>query len=314
MKLTQIHKSFVSGRFSLFLTLLIFIGLRIYVTNDWSSGALWIVMALQVTIALFLLYLTQAFVIIRQRTFLPAFFYLLFMGTNPLFFYDIRGSVVALIVTFCLFILLQTYQEPKSQKKSLNISLLLTLGSFYWPPLLLLFPLFWFGMYRLKSLNVRVFFASLVGFFVVYLFIYTWSFYKNDTNLFLNSLPDLDAFWTIHPYSFSLKEWVISGFLAFLFIITGLRIFMTGMAEKIRTMTILSYLYAFTFIVFVLLLVQSEWRKEWVLILFVPFSFLVAHFFTLSHRKPAICFFIFTILFFVGIFVSEYWFGWSVLE
>jgi hypothetical protein len=303
MSLKQIHKSFVSGRFSLILSIFVFIGLRLFLTNDWCSGVLWTVIAVQMITALFLLYLTQTFVIIRQRTFLPAFFYLLFVGTNPLFFYEMQGSIVALIVTFCLFFLLQTYAEPQSQRNALRISLFLTINSFFWTPLLLFFPLFWLGMGQMRSLNFRTFFASVIGFCVVYLFLFTWSLYKNDLTIFLHLLPKAEDCWEIHSYVFNLQEWIIIGFLAILYSLSGLKIFTSAVAEKLRTITILGYLYVFAFVVFVLFILQSEWETRWALILFLPLSILVAHFFTLAHKKSIIRLFIFTIIFFLGMLI-----------
>jgi hypothetical protein len=277
------------------------------VNDNWLSVPLWSATIIQIIIAFSLLYLTQTFVIIRQRTLLPAFFYLLFTGTEPLFFQDTRGSIAALIIVFCLFFLFATYQKPESQIHAFNISLLLTSGSFIWPPLLFFFPLFWYGMYRFRSLNIRTFFAGLMGFIMIYLFIFTWSILKNDLNIFLNSFPGIHNLWNIHLVDFSLKEWIISGFIAVLFILSGVKIFMSGIAEKVRAMTTLGYLYVFSILIFTSFLFQSKWEKEWILILYIPVSFLIAHFFTLSYKNGTIGLFFFTIAFFIGMYGWEYW-------
>jgi hypothetical protein len=293
----------------LFLSIVLFITLRLIGSDNWLSGTLWIVTIIQIGIALSLLYLTQTFVIIRQRTLLPAFFYLLLAGTDPSFFYDMTGSVSALLIVFCLFFLFGTYQNPHSQSSAFNISLLLTLGSFYWFPLLFFFPLLWYGMYRFRSFNLRTFFASLMGFILIYLFIFTWSIFKNDLQIFLDSLPrfkNLGSFRDIQLLTYNLKEWIIIGFIVFLVILSGLKIFMSGIAEKIRTMITLSYLYVFLLVTFVVSLFQSGGEKDWILILYVPLSFLIAHFFSLSYKKWVSWLFLFTIIFFLGAFSWEY--------
>jgi hypothetical protein len=305
MNIKKIYKSFITGRFPLIATIIIFIALR-FLNENWTSATLWAITIIQIIIAIFLFYLNTTFVIIRQRTLLPAFFYLLLIGTDPSFFYDIEGSFSALIIVFCLFFLFATYQKPESQACAFNISILLTTGSFVWSSLLFFFPLFWYGMYRFRSLNFRTFFAGVTGFLMIYLFIFTWSIFKNDLNIFLDSFPNLDNLWDVHLFNFNPKEWIITGFIAFLFILSGVKIFMSGVAEKVRAMTALGYLCVFALLIFIFALLQNNWEKAWTPIFYVPVSFLISHFFTLSHKNRTIWLFFFTILFFLGMFGWEY--------
>jgi hypothetical protein len=307
MDIKKIHKNFISNRFPCVFTVIVFIVLRFLGNENWTSATLWAITIIQIIIAISLLYLNTTFVIIRQRTLLPAFFYLLFTGTEPLFFYDIEGSISALIIVFCLFFLFATYQKPESQACIFNISILLTLGSFIWAPLLFFFPLFWYGMYRFRSLNIRTFFAGIIGFFMIYLFIFTWSILKGDLNIFLDSFPDLDNLWNIYLFNFNLKKWIVIGFISILFIFSGAKIFMSGIVEKVRAMATLSYLYLFALLIFIFFLFQNKWEKEWILILYIPISFLISHFFTLSNKNWTIWLFFFTIIFFLGMFGWEYW-------
>ena len=303
MDIQKIHKGFIFNRFSLILTLLAFIAIRLMENPDKWSMNFWLIIVIQIGIALFLLYLTQAFVIIRQRTLLPAFFYLLFVGTNSAFFYDLRGSVSTLIIVLCLFLFLCTYQNSHAQGTAFNISFLLTLGSFYWQPLLLFFPFFWYGMFRFRSLNFRTFFASLVGFIVIYWLLFVWSIYKDDLNIFLNQLPDFRAFYPIQTPVFTLREWISIGFSLFLYFLAIYKIFMSGISEKIRAVTTLGSLSVFTVYLFLLLFLQSSDKFEWALIIYLPLSFLFAHLFTLSTKKITSWLFFITI----GLCLINFW-------
>jgi hypothetical protein len=305
MDVKKINKSFVTNRFPLIVTIVIFIVLR-FLNENWTSTTVWSITLIQIIIAISLLYLNTTFVIIRQRTLLPAFFYLLFIGTDPSFFYDIKGSFSALIIVFCFFFLFATYQKSESQACAFNISILLTVGSFVWSSLLFFFPLFWYGMYRFRSLNIRTFFAGVMGFLMIYLFIFTWSIFKDDLNIFLDSFPNIDNLWAVHLLNFNTKEWIITGFIAFLFILSGVKIFMSGVAEKVRTMSTLGYLYIFSLLIFAFILFQNNWEKDWMPILYIPISFLISHFFTLSNKNWTIWLFFFTIIFFLGMFGLEY--------
>ena len=300
MNWQKIHKGFVSYRFTLILTLLVFVVLRLSGQGDWLSVSLWGSLIIQVAIALFLMHITQEFGIIRYKTLLPAFFYLLLAGTNPVFFDNLTGSVSCMIVVLCLYFLFSSYQNPLSQANAFNISLLLTLGSFYWFPILSFFPLLWYGMYRFRSLNFRTFFASLMGFALIYLFLFTWSVYKEDWTIFINALPDFRILGNSRLFSFETKEWIMSGWLMLLVILSGVKIFMAGVSEKVQSITALGYLYFLSFFVAALFLVQNQWAKEWLPILYLPLSILYAHYFTLSYQRGVAWLFLMTI----GLFLA----------
>jgi len=310
MNIRNIYKSFINNRLPLIIAWLVFIALRIPQIGEGEALELWGSMFVQTGIALLLLYITQKFSIIRQRTFLPAFLYLLLVGTNSLFFYDLRGSVSTLLVLLCLWLLFGTYQNPLSQRKALNIALVLTLGSFYWTPFLLFFPLFWYGMYWVKSFNLKTFFASLLGVAVVYLFLLAWSIYHDDKAVFVQFLPDLNTLWDIRfPSSVNIKESIANILLGILFVTSVFNIFMAGVAEKAQARTYLAYLSQLTVVISILCLGQNQWEKEWLSILYAPLSIVLAHYFTLSQRLITMWLFLATILFFLLRFALQ-WIPW----
>jgi hypothetical protein len=82
---------------------------------------------------------------------------------------------------------------------------------------------------------------------------------------------------------------------------------MSGVAEKVRAMTILRYLYVFALLIFIFILLQNDGEKTWTPVFYLPASFLISHFFTLSNKNWTSWLFFFTILFFLGLFGWEYW-------
>ena len=302
MNIYRLHKSFFTNRTPLIITFVIFIIFHFLKKEEGDTFALWSSTIIQMGIAIFMLYLSQTFVIIRQRSLLPAFFFLLLTGTNTTLFFDPLGSTAALIVTFCFFFLFSTYQNPNSQKEILNLAVLIGIVSLFWFPVLFLFPLFWYGMYKFKSLNFRTFFASLTGIIIVYLFLFSWSMYKDDLTIFSNRFPDFRSLWNFQFFYLNLKDWLITGVLFILLMLSGINIFMAGISEKIRTITTLRYLYAFALLIFVLFFIHMQKESEWILILYIPCSYLFAHYFTLSSNRWISWLFFFTILFFVSMF------------
>ena len=143
MKIDKIHNALLTSRLLLFTIVFVFIAVRLYsIGAQWNNLSLWGCLLIQIGIAFFLLQLNHIFNITQQHTFLPALFYLLFIWSNPVFYSDLKGSIAAGCFVLCYYPLFNSYQNAKSQISALNISLLLTLGSLFWTPLLFLFPVF----------------------------------------------------------------------------------------------------------------------------------------------------------------------------
>ncbi len=305
MSLAQVHKALISGRFTVISSILIAILMRLLSGQAWDDHVLWIVLGIQIGIALILLQVNHSFTIIRTKTMLPAVLYLLFTTTCPSFYADYNGSIVAFCILLCLLFLMDSYQNPDSQKNALNISLILTITSLLWVPLLFFFPLIWYGFYRFRCLNFKTFFSSLIGILIVYFFIFSWSIYKNEWSIFFEHLPHKEDFLVIQPLAINIQDISVFAVLFILFIFSGYRIYGSGFSEKIRTSTFLHYLYLISICIFILLLLQSEWKFTWALILYIPLSFVLSHYFTLSTKKITSWLLLFTFAFFLGMYVWQ---------
>lgn len=305
MNLRQIHNSLVSGRFIVIIFIILVFIMRFLSQPDWTAPAFWIAFLLQVTISLLLLQVNHTFTIIRSRTMLPALFYLLMTGGTPLFYTAWQGSVAAFGVVICLVCLFNSYQKPASQLNALNIGLVLTLCSFLWPPVLFLFPFIWYGFYDFRSLNFRTFFATVIGIMTVFLLVFAWSIYDSGIRNFIEILPQWQEFLVIHPFSLDFPDILVFVLLAILFVLSGFDIFVSGLSEKIRTGTYLKYLYLIAICITVIMSLQSEWKANWTLILYLPVTFIMSHYFTLSNKKISSWLLVFTVLFFIGMYVWE---------
>jgi hypothetical protein len=309
MNIREIHKVFVSYWFPLVITVIVLVALRyfdgFFDVPRWNLEPifLWTSTLLQIGIAVFLLFLSQSFGIIRRKSLLPAFFYLLLAGTTPIE-WDILWSIgSAVVVALCLLYLFLSYQKLESQRYAFNISLLLTLGSFLWEPILLFLPLLWYGMYRFRSLNGKSLVASLLGFVVIYLFIFTYCFYQDNLPDFVDALPTVRGiFDPVQLPNFNVAEWIHAGFIFLLFILSGMKIFMASVSETIQAITTLGYLYVFALVLFLCYFFIPAWESEVLQILYLPLSLLFAHYFTMAQKTWILWLFLFSIVFFVTLY------------
>jgi len=278
----KIHKAFIANWIIFVICVCIFLAFRFW--SDWSNFNLWITTLMQVGIALSLLQLNHIFTIIHRRTLLPALFYLILVGCNPIFSLDWKGSLVAFLMVVNYLFLFHTYQKPDSQLNALNISLILILWGFFWPPFLLFFPIFWIGFHWFHSFNLRVFLASLIGIVVIYLFIFVWCIYQGDWGMFLPFLPKPEEVFPFQKPYLSNYELITLGVILFTYIFAGLNLFVVSISEKVRTISLLKYMYISSFFIFAMAFVQSEYRSYWELIAYISFALVLAHYFTLTNK------------------------------
>ena len=308
MNIEKIHKQFLSSKLLLFIIVFAFIAIRLYPFFDdqWDNVSLWSSLLIQIGIAFFLLQLNHTFNIIQKHTFLPAIFYLLFIGSNPVFYYEWKGSIAALCFVLCFYFLFNSYQKPRSQINALNISLLLVLGSLLWTQLIFFFPVFWIGFYRFHCLNARVFFANLTGFVIVYMFIFALSLFQGDKNIFFSLLPHFDPLFTIQKLNLTDLEWLTFGLLIIFCIVSGLYLFFFNISERIWTISVLSFFSFSAFTLFILYSLQSEYKSIWGLLNYIPVAFLAGHFFSRSNKKGVHYLLLLFFLFFVGIGITQH--------
>jgi hypothetical protein len=304
MSINKIHKAFVPDWAILFIAIIIFIVFRLH--DDPMNHLLWYTTAIQIGIALFLLQLNHIIDIIRSQTLLPALIYLSFLISSPNFHYELNGSLVAVCILLSCMFLFYTLRSFKPEIYALNISLALTLGSLLWTPLLFFFPIFWYGFYRLNNFNGRVIPASIIGFLTVYFVIFAWSVYRNDLGIFLDFIPSGENLFFIQKPELTIYEWILFGFTLMLYLRAGYKLFISGISETIRKISILSYLHFFSFIVLIFLLIQSSFKVYWALIIYIPVSLMLAYLFSQANNKFERYLVFFSIVFIVTIGILQY--------
>jgi hypothetical protein len=283
MSIDKIHKVFVSNWVILFIAIIAFTVFRLH--GDPTNHHLWYTTVVQVGIALFLVLLNNIIGVIRPQTLLPALIYLLFLINTPLFHYELRGSLVAVCILLSYMFLFYTSENSKPEVYALNISLVLTLGSLLWTPLLFFFPIFWYGFYRLNKFNMRVIPASIIGFLTVYFVIFAWSVFRDDLGILLNFIPSGEKLFLIQKPELTFYEWILFGFTLMLYFRAGYKLFVSGISTTIRKVSILNFLYFSSFVIIFLLLAQTPFKAYWALIIYIPVSLMLAYLFSQPNNK-----------------------------
>jgi hypothetical protein len=261
-------------------------------------------------IAVLLLLFNHSYSVIRQRTRLPAIFFLLMTGTEAHSFTGLTACMLALIIMFCLMSAFAAYQKPDAAKQLFNISLLLSAGSLLWPPSILLLPLFWVAFIQFKAFGRRSFSASLTGIFVVLLSLFAWGAYVGDPGLVWEKMPHFDRLFEPDSRAggwqpVAVARMIFTGALlaiALVYLLTNL------FSEKVKTQSFFLFLYLFIAVIMAgIVFTDGEGRVLLLPTFYLLTSMLVSHLFTLSDRKTTGYLLAAVLVFYTGSYLIDGW-------
>ena len=239
-----------------------------------------------------------AFTLIRTRTTLPvAFYWTLFSGLVFLhgFGWDSFTPVVFLLATMHL---MRSYESSHAPAHVFHSFFFLALGSWGFPPLLWLGPLFFFSTHAFRSLSLKTFFASLLGVAAPYWLLFGYAYLTDEMSLFLAPLNEVMHFRAVGHSLPPLHEIISWGVIFVWQMVCNLHYFQVSYQDKTRTRVYLTFLAICGWWVALLILLQPHHIHAWLPVQLLCTSFLAAHLFTLTRNRFSGLFFIVT---FVGI-------------
>lgn len=244
--------------------------------------------------------------LIREKTVLPFLFFVLFVSTNPDFFPLKPTSLGVFCLVLGVYELFLSYHNSETQVSAFNWALLIGIGSLFWVHIVWFVPLYWFGMYHLRSLGFRTFLASLLGFLTVYWFVLGWCVWQKDFTLFTASFPLLVQF-KLMVITGSIWSWLTVCYSVLLTLIAAINILTQEYSDSLRTRENLSFLVIFSVWAILLYFLYDYASEEFLVTACIPMSILVAHFFTVRWNKWVRVLFYFTIVFFITVLFIRVW-------
>ena len=263
-------------------------------------------MALMIGGAFLLHRANYALMLIREKTLLPFLFFILLISTNPDFFPLKSTSLGVFCLIFAVYQLFTSYHDPESMGKAYNAALLIGVGSLLWIHILWFLPLFWYGMYRFRSLNVRTFMASFLGVSTVYWFVLGWCVWQKDFSPFIIPFTSL---FKIHFLQIkgTFIDWIGLIYVALITIIASINILAHEYEDNLRTRQFLSFVIVLAIWSFVLFFIYEQSSEEYLEMACVPSSILMAHFCTVVHNRYIFWLFHFTVLLFIALLFIRLW-------
>ena len=244
--------------------------------------------------------------LIREKTLLPAFFYILLISTNLDFLPLKSTSFGVFFLILAIYYLFITYRNPGCQLNIFKASLVLALGSLLWTYILWFIPFLWYGMYKFRSLNLRTFLSSLLGIVVVLWFLFNYSLWRHDFSFF----SVFDAIFKLRPLSISgnvFIDWLTIGTTMGLTLLSSVNIMAHEYEDNSRTRQFLSFLIVLAFSSFALYFLYEQSSEEFLQIACFPASILISHFFTIVRNKYTFWLFHVSVLLLIALLLFRLW-------
>ena len=245
--------------------------------------------------------------LIREKTLLPVLFYMLLSSTNLDFFPIKSASFGVFCLVLAIYQLFISYHNPYNTYRAFNASFIIGVESLLWTYILCFLPLFWFGMYKFRSLNIRSFVASVMGVITIYWFVFGWCVWQSDYSAL--SIP-YHTLFKIQPLQIFNSEWtdwigIIYGVI--LISIASINIITHKHEDNLRIRQFLSFLILMTVWSFGLFFLYEQSSEEFLQVIGLPASILIAHFFTVVKGKYVFWMFNVSLIAYFIFFILRIW-------
>ncbi len=254
-----------------------------------------------------LIELNSTFAIIRMRASVQTSLFLLFTAACPVLHQLHAGNIAAIAILLSIYFLFKSYQSHQSSGDLFHSFVFIGIGSLAFPQFMILMPIWLIGAYNFQSLNIRSFFAAIIGWSIPYWFLFGHAYYHGDMALLYKPFIDLTSFQPVDFRAISLSDIATITYLFILFAVSSIHCFATSYQDKIRTRSYLRFLVFVDFCLFILLVLQPIHIACLLSSLFVGVSILVGHLFVLTRNKISNLFFIFSLIGLISLYIFNLW-------
>lgn len=191
--------------------------------------------------------------------------------------FDIESSFVTLFLLLTYYPLCESYQNDRSEKRILLLSLYFGAASVFYPPIIWMLPVFWIAFANLRILTLKTLLASILGIAVVW----TWT----DTIKLVWGVESFPSFsWgsmgmTFGGYSTpTSKQWLLTLASFIMFLVGWYDYMQYRFSDKSRTRTIYQVFILQGAFIFFLLILQPKMIAYWLPLSFINTSFMFNRF------------------------------------
>ncbi|MCB8994197.1 MAG: hypothetical protein H6538_01160 [Bacteroidales bacterium] len=234
--------------------------------------------------AFLLVRINAKFVLVQQRTFLPALFFILISGHSPAL---LQWNPVLPAVVFIILVMesvFRSYSDEPHSYRFLNAGMLLGAGSLFYAPLIYMLVFIWLSNMVQRPFYWREYLYPLIGMLIPYIFISAYLFLGNQslTDYFSGIRPEFALNFSFHNYNW--VYWVFLFYLAILVLMSSVFLIKVFQFRKIYIRNYFMVLFWFFISGLGVFALFSGFNIIMSYLLAVPVSFMLTNYF-INARK-----------------------------
>jgi hypothetical protein len=248
--------------------------------------------------AFYLLSINSKHIVIKQRTYLPAFFYILLVSCFvPL--QRINPAVFSgFFILFAIDHVLSIYHKDNALDNIFRAGFFIGLASlFYAPSILYLFALL-LSILSIRTFNIREWFASLFGAMAPWFFFYLYEFVVVGDLTLVHKSANINLLTPVNQDNEGVLVFVFYAYCLILFVATGYYLLNTLPTQKISVRKFHGVFFWINLVSVSIFVFVPTVSFELTYIAALPLTFQFAHYFTTSKRRfwPEFLFFLLIVI------------------
>jgi hypothetical protein len=229
--------------------------------------------------------INDRFSFIRIRTKLPATLFIIIVSGFTQLHTMHPVYPAALFLLFAIYSLFSTFEKTKPYSNIFNAGFLIGVGTLFYFNLIILFPVFFIGIIILRrERNWREFMILLIGFFVPFIFAFSYTVFTEQTLEMLKTFEE-NIVTPVNHFRTNIPLHVLLTFLVLLTVTGSIKILQQYDSKKVSTrkyFTIFSFLFLFSMLSFVFIPVTSQ---EMLVIVSIPVTYLISNLFVFMKSR-----------------------------
>ena len=224
--------------------------------------------------------MNNRFTIIRTRTFVPTFIYLLISVCWLPTYGNYIAALGASFALLALYLSLGMYKDKKSVEQAFLSFFFLALSGFLVPDFAVLTVVFWIGFAVLNSFSLKVFFASVFGFLTPWIIYFSFQMLiAGNTEIF----PGIQQFVIQYsgPGYKNIPVFVYAAFMFFVLLVSLVQITANSRQDSIQTRNMLNFFKILMFAMIFIIMFRHSGYVSYIPFTAILFAVLAGHAFTL---------------------------------
>lgn len=262
----------------------------------------------------FAIVLTQGFlligfnkkhILISNRTFLPAFFYIFITGSIVLCQAFSPVLLGGFFIFYAIDFLFRTYRIDYALNEIYMSGFLIAIASFFWAPFIYFIILLFISLIIMRTFNLREWIIALLGFvtplFFMFVIYYVFVPEQDSLNLLYFVISELTI--SENLIHIDMPYYVFFSFLILLILVTSIKIIGNYQSKKIKTRKYFEINWWYFFVAILLFAVLKRSSLDIIYLVALPVSFLLTEFFY-SVRSKTVLNIILLLLFCCSLFIQ----------